>query len=99
MRSALVVLTLAASSALLLPGCEASCKTACKALLECDDVDSPRLPLQECEASCLVQQDVYESWDDPQQRDAFGDFKSCVRDEECAAIADGACYQEDLFLW
>lgn len=97
MRIALVAL--AASSALLSAGCEASCKTACKALLECDGVDTPRLPLQECESSCLVQQDVYESWDDTQLRDAFGDFKNCVRDETCENIADGACYQEDLFLW
>jgi hypothetical protein len=99
MRSALFAFALASSSALVLTGCEASCKTACKALLECEDVDTPRLPLQECEASCLVQQDVYDSWEDTQLSEAFGEFKSCVRDEECAAIADGACYQEDLFLW
>jgi hypothetical protein len=94
-----LVLALAALGPALLGGCDATCKTACERLLECDEVDSPRLPQAECEASCLVQEDVYDSWDDTQLQDAFGDFKSCLRDSECADIAAGACYDEDLFLW
>jgi hypothetical protein len=82
-----------------LAGCEPSCKEACTHLLECEGVDTPRLALEECESSCRVQEDLYERWDDGQKRDAFAEMKRCVVQEECSAVADGACYDEDIYPW
>ena len=81
-------------------GCEPTCKTTCKKLLECEEVETPRLPLDECTNTCLTTQSLYEdTWEDLQKRDAFADMKTCIVEEECGAIADGVCYDEDLFIW
>lgn len=99
MKRLLPLLTLAALS--LSAGCEPTCKTTCKKLLSCGDgVDTPRESQNECEYSCETQQDLYEDdWENPELRDALADQKTCVVDSECADIADGACYDESLFIW
>ncbi len=80
-------------------GCEPSCKQTCRKLLDCEAVDTPRQALLDCENSCELQQQVYEDWNDQLTRDAMGDLKECIVDEECSAIADGACYDPDLYIW
>lgn len=88
------------AAATLLPACEPTCRTTCKKLLDCEGVEQPRVALQDCESSCEIQQDLYEDqWDDAALADAFADAKRCVRDESCDAIADGVCYDEDLYIW
>lgn len=83
-----------------LSGCEPSCRTTCKKLLACDDVETPRVAESDCEYSCEAQQKMYEDdWGDLQKRDAFGQTKQCVMDNTCADIADGVCYDEDLYIW
>jgi hypothetical protein len=93
-----IALTLALS-VLLLAGCEPTCKATCKKLLDCEDVDTPRLSLEECSSSCQQEETLYESWDDQGKRDAIGEMKQCIADEACSAIADGACYDADLVIW
>ncbi len=79
--------------------CEPTCKQTCKTLMACEEVDSPRQGLEECQASCEIQQRLYEDWEDGQKREAFAELKRCIQQEECAAIAEGVCYDEELYIW
>lgn len=81
--------------------CEPTCKNTCEKLLECGDgVETPRASLDDCEYSCEVRQDLYEdNWENEHLRNQFGEMKQCIADEECAAIAEGACYDDELFIW
>ena len=94
--SAIGILALLSS---LTSGCEPSCMKTCKKLVECEEVDTPRLSAQECSESCETQQQVYDGWEDLQKREAFAELKRCVREEECGAIANGVCYDEELYIW
>lgn len=80
-------------------GCEPTCKATCKKLVKCEDVETPRVSKEECTASCETQQQLYDEWDDEQKRENFGDMKRCVKKSECEEIADGVCYDEDLYIW
>jgi hypothetical protein len=80
-------------------GCEPSCTKICKKLVECEDVDSPRVSWMECAESCGEQERLYEEWTDTQKREDFSALKVCIRDSECSDIADGECYDEDLYIW
>lgn len=84
---------------LLLGGCQPTCRSVCKKLLSCDEIDTPRLAQDECESQCQTQQQLYDDWQDTELRQDFADIKSCIREEECSAIADGACYDPDLYIW
>lgn len=83
----------------LVQACEPTCRQTCRKLLECEEVETPRQALEDCNTSCELQQQLYEDWEDLQARDALGELKQCVVDAECTDIADGACYDEDLYLW
>jgi len=83
----------------ILVGCEPSCRTTCEKLLECEEVDSPQVALDDCVDSCALQQDLYQSWEDEQRVDDFGDLKGCIVGNECSEIASGECYDEELFIW
>jgi hypothetical protein len=83
----------------LLAGCEPTCKNTCEKLLACDEVETPRLSLDDCTDSCEEQQALYVRWDDTQLIDAFAAYKTCVEEEGCAAIAEGVCYDEDLYAF
>ncbi len=82
-----------------LQACHPSCKSVCKKLLECEEVETWRVSLDECEESCKREEALYESWEDYQVRDRFYDQLDCIVDEECQAVADGVCYDEELFLF
>lgn len=79
--------------------CEPTCRQTCKKLVACEEIDTPRLAREECESSCELQEQLYDDWDDQQARDAFGELKTCIRSEECSAVADGVCYDEEIFIW
>ncbi len=90
--AALLVLTLSA-------GCTPTCKEVCVKLLECDDVESPRVSEYECREACEREENLYEEWEDLQALDKHHDERDCIMDSECADIADGACYDEELYLF
>lgn len=96
MYARLVLLALVGALA---AACEPTCKQTCRTLIDCAEVDSPRQGLADCQASCEIQQRIYEDWEDTQKREAMAELKRCVQDEECEAIAEGACYDEELFVW
>lgn len=98
MRKALPLFMALAS--LPLAGCEPSCAKTCKKLLSCDDIDTDVAEEEECEATCEVQQSVYDNWgEDSIEREAFGDLKQCINQSECNAIANGDCYDDELYIW
>ena len=80
-------------------GCEPTCKNTCEKLLACEGVETPRLSLNDCTDACEEQEALYIRWDDTQLQDAFADYKTCVKEEACAAIDDGVCYDEDLYAF
>ena len=90
--SALLLLSLAA-------GCTPTCKEVCVKLLECDDVESPRVSEYECRDQCERAENLYEEWEDLQVLEQHYDERDCIMDMECSEIADGACYDEELYLF
>ena len=87
------------AASLLGTGCEPSCEATCKTLLACDSVETSRVHIDECTSTCQIQEQLYESWEDQQLRDAFGELKTCIQSVECSDLADGACYDEELYIW
>ena len=86
--------------ALFLMGCEPSCAKTCKTILECENIETEVTELEECEASCLVQEELYEDMgEDSVEREAFKELKQCIQTSECNAIAAGECYDEELYIW
>ena len=86
-------------SVITLIGCEPSCKKTCKKLLDCDNIETARTEIEECEASCEIQQEMFDDWEATDERERFSDLKTCIRTNECADIADGVCYDEELYIW
>ena len=95
----LLTLTLVAPIGFLM-GCEPSCAKTCRTLLDCEAVETSVTEVEECEASCQIQQDIYEDMgDDSVDREAFKELKQCIQSTECDAIAAGECYDEELYIW
>ena len=98
MMRILTPLLLASTAALM--GCEPSCAKTCKTLLACENIETEVTEAEECEASCLVQEEVYEELgEDSVEREAFKELKKCIRSSECEAIAAGECYDEEVYIW
>ncbi len=90
--------SLAVLLALALIGCAPRCERSCKKLLKCDDLDSDRIALHECEESCRKQLTMFEGWKDEKKLErAFADHRRCIVGSTCDEIADGECYDELLF--
>jgi hypothetical protein len=94
-RSALAAALLALVA---LAACEPSCKATCRKVVRCD-LDSTRISLEECEASCVFQERLYDDSEDERRRDLLVDHKQCLRRSSCDEIAGGACYEPDLFTF
>ena len=86
-------------SALLLSACAPTCESTCEKLLECDEVETPLIALQDCTDACLTQEQLYSSWEDGQKEDALSDYKDCVDESECSDIAEAVCYDEEIYSW
>jgi hypothetical protein len=80
-------------------GCHPTCREVCVKLLDCEEVASARVSLAECRDSCQREEQLYTDWEDEQALDQIYDERTCIMDESCADVADGACYDEDLFLF
>jgi hypothetical protein len=88
-----------ASIGLLLSGCEPSCEATCEKLMSCDEIEMDHIPVQECATTCEIQQRIYEKWDSSDEREWFSDMKYCIDDASCGDIADGECYDDELYIW
>lgn len=99
MSRSLLLLAALGGLAVVASGCTPTCQRTCKKLVTCDEVESPRVAIDECEESCVLQEALYEEWDDVELRRDFDDYKSCVVGSSCEEVAAGECYDEDLWIW
>lgn len=84
---------------LLAPGCTPSCEDVCQKLVACGNEGTERMSETECKESCQQQERLYEEWEDEQLRDAFDAELKCLDDSTCEELADGVCYDEDLWSY
>jgi len=82
-----------------LVGCEPSCESTCEKLISCDEIEMDHTSVGECTAACETQQRVYDKWEASDERDWFGDLKYCIDDSTCSDIAEGECYDDELYIW
>ncbi len=95
LRFALALTTLALAGA----GCAPTCETTCRKVLSCG-LDSPRTSQDACVEDCNRQRTLYKDWwGDLQKLDAFNEHRQCLMQMSCDEIADGACYDEELFIF
>lgn len=87
---------LAIASLLLASACAPTCSETCDKLLSCE-LDAQRMHEDECLESCELQLNLYQIWEDSRLEDQFDDHRSCLVTSTCEEIADGECYDEDLF--
>lgn len=80
-------------------GCEPTCENTCEKLLECDEVETPRVSEDDCTTSCIIHEEMYEDWEDSQLRNAHGEAKQCIAEASCEDLSTGTCYDEELFIW
>ncbi|MFK7927621.1 MAG: hypothetical protein AB8H79_05510 [Myxococcota bacterium] len=78
--------------------CEPSCKQTCRNVLACD-LESDRVTVDECEAACVFQERLYEDRQQDALRDRLGDHKRCLNRESCDDLADGVCFDDELFAF
>ena len=69
----------------------------CKKLVACENEGTERMSSDECKESCQQQQDLYAGWTDGEKQDAFDAELSCLYTSECADVADGVCYDEEVW--
>ena len=81
-------------------GCDATCDTACGKLADCGQIDNSGVSADECEEVCIGQEDLYaEIWEDEELEERLKSNRNCIRDSTCDEIADGECYDEELYAW
>lgn len=93
----MVIASLSLRLLLMLGGCTPTCEQVCEKLIDCEELSTERMGAAECTESCLIQRDQYADWTDTQLEQDFDDHLSCLQSEECAAIAEGACYDDEVF--
>jgi len=69
----------------------------CEKLVDCPDLDTTRMTALECQLSCQDQQSLLDRWTDAELRRAFDEELSCLGSASCEEIADGACYDADVW--
>jgi hypothetical protein len=42
---------------------------------------------------------MFDGWEASDERERFKELKQCIRSNECADIANGECYDEELYIW
>lgn len=81
----------------LLGGCDPSCESTCRKVLDCDGLETNELSIGECTAECVRQTNYYDDAEDKTSADALVAHKRCLKSSSCDEILDGVCYDEDLF--
>lgn len=80
-------------------GCAPTCDQVCrKTLFDCD-LSTERVALATCVDACDRQRSLYEDlWKDQDLTQKFADERRCLMRESCDDIADGVCYDPDVFI-
>lgn len=92
-------LALALGLVALASGCTPSCERVCEKLVDCPDLDTTRMTALECQRSCEDQQSLLDRWTDAELRHAFDAELDCLGASSCEEIADGVCYDADLWAF
>jgi hypothetical protein len=84
-----------------LAACPPPCGQVCRKVLFDCELDTERVALEECEASCETQGQLYQLWEDEELQDLFDDQRRCVGRSSCEELAEGACYEgfEALYVF
>ena len=78
--------------------CTPTCERTCRKLLDCGTLDSERVSVPECEASCNAQLVMYDDWEDEDElNEAFDLHRECLVQSTCEQVEAGECYDERLF--
>ncbi|MCB9742595.1 MAG: hypothetical protein H6740_08350 [Alphaproteobacteria bacterium] len=88
-------LLLLALSALL--GCTPTCDQTCRKLIRCEVIESSAVNEDLCSADCSSLENLYDYWDDQQLVNELQETRRCIGESTCEDIADGVCYEEDLY--
>lgn len=67
--------------------------------MACENPGTERMSAPECEEECNAQQELYARWSDTQLRASFDEQLTCLYDAECADVAAGACYDDEVFTF
>lgn len=78
-------------------GCTPRCQETCTKVLDCG-LESTRVARDECTLACQDQQRLYDDWEDQTKIDAFKEHRRCIRSATCEELAEGACYDPELFI-
>jgi len=81
--------------------CTPTCEQTCSKILSCEEegISAPEMNQRECENSCAAQANLYENEEDQVLEEAFDELKSCITEQSCQDLAEGVCYDPDLFAW
>lgn len=83
---------------LIASGCTPTCERTCRKILKCDNLESDRVSVFECQATCENQRSLYEGWADEKELDkALDAHRRCLVRSTCEEIEAGECYDERLF--
>lgn len=88
---------------LLVSGCTPTCDKVCTKLIDCAALDLENTPEKECALECQLHENSYDDLEgaetDTGLHESFDDLKSCIMDESCNNLANGSCYDSDLYSW
>lgn len=80
-----------------LTACTPPCERTCRKLLACDNLETDRVSLVECQLSCEEEVRRVQTWDDAKfYEDLIGDQRRCLVQSTCEEIERGECYDERL---
>ena len=78
--------------------CTPTCKRTCRKVLDCGNLESDRVSVPECEATCENQRLLYSGWADQKELDkAIDKHRRCLVGSTCEEIEAGECYDERLY--
>lgn len=78
--------------------CAPNCERTCRKLLDCGTLETDRVSVNECEASCTAQLTMFNGWQDEDElNEAFDEHRRCLVQSTCDQVEAGECYDERLF--
>jgi len=97
-----LVTALRASSLLLavatVSACTPTCDAACNKLERCE-LMATYDNLEACITSCSRQDEVYVAMDGNELKKSFRMHRRCIGSNSCDELAEGECYEEDIYEW
>jgi len=76
--------------------CTVTCEDVCTAISSCDEIEQESTGEIDCRSACLSQQEQAQV---DGNEEAFDAMKSCITTSTCAEVAEGVCYDEELYSW